>query len=63
MSAAIVLHPRSVEIFGLFPMASTLKTRGYEVREQPGTKYITAQPETLVPQPEPRWLWWPKPQR
>lgn len=48
MTAAVYLHPRSVETFGLFGMLSNLKTRGYEVPSMQG-RFYRAFPEPLPP--------------
>ncbi len=44
MTAAVYLHPRSVDYFGLYGMLSQLKTRGYEVPIQSG-RFFRAFPD------------------
>lgn len=53
--AKVYLHPRVRET-ELLAVVSQLRTRGWDVLDQPGAKYVRASPVR-----EPRNVWWPKP--
>lgn len=68
MTAAVILHPRAVERFGLYSIAVGLKQKGYDIGPF-GARFYTATPE-VVPAPKadvvrlyaPRLhnFWWPR---
>ena len=47
-SAAIVIHPRAVEL-NFYAVCSQLKTRGYDIRMVPGARFLRATPDMPPP--------------
>jgi hypothetical protein len=60
--APVIAHPRWIARATADAVERHFQLRGYDLAFVPGSRFMHVEPKP-APNAEPRWLWWPKPQR